>query len=305
MKLYQILLFLPLLLITLDSCKKYDFDQDLPTIEGTSWVLVSGKVYTENLTTGEKLYYDHFDNTQTTSNLDIFGGSIADMDILEQNVTTWYFYENVFTINGNNTYEYSTQGSGTRKQYTIFGIPPHGSSRNIEVIEFNENIMNVKLYESNESHNGDNYHYFSTLTFVRVGYTCSQCGTPPNVDYTYMGTIVNVVEPLPGHLQLGGTSWVITRYDNGMTPTYPNDTLNFISGVTYDINGGNINTYSFSNNTGNNLYNLTLYECPTLGGNYSGQVGLSFIDVGELNNLTMNGIFGTSGSINVWLERIN
>ena len=54
---------------------------------------------------------------------------------------------------------------------------------------------------------------------------------------------------VPGHLQLNGTSWVITRYDDGMTPVYPDDTINFVSGVSYDINGSNPNTYSFSNNT--------------------------------------------------------
>ena len=125
------------------------------------------------------------------------------------------------------------------------------------------------------------------------------------MDYEYGGTINLVTGTVPGHLQLNGTSWVINRYDNGVTPQYPNDTINFISGVSYDINGSSTNTYSFSNNTGNNLYNLTLYECVTFGGNYSGQVGLNFIDGGELNNLTMNGIFGTPGSINVWMERIN
>jgi len=305
MKLNKLTLFLITIITVFTSCEKYDFEQDLATIEGTEWVLVSGKVYTENLTTGEKLYYDHFDSVKTTSNLDIFGGSSVDIDMLEQNVTTWYFYDGTFMVNNLNTYDYNTQGSGIRKQYMVYGVPPNGSSRNIEVIEFDDNVMHIKLYESNESHNGDNYHYFSTLTFVRVGYNCPQCTTPPNSDYTYMGTVTNTVEPVPGHLQLTGTSWIITRYDDGMTPVYPNDTINFVSGVSYDINGSTSNTYSFSNNTGNNLYNLTLYECVTFGGNYSGQVGLSFIDEGELNNLTMNGIFGTSGSISVWMERIN
>ncbi len=305
MKLNKILLFLTTIIITLTGCEKYDFDQNLPTIEGTEWVLVSGRVYTENLTTGEKLYYDHFDSGKTTSNLDVFGGSSVDIDILESGISSWYFYDNTFIVNNLNEYRYNTQGSGTRKQYTIYGIQPYGTSRSVEVINFTDDVMTIKVYESNESHNGDNYHYFSTLTFVRVGYSCTGCGVSPIPGYEYSGTIPTILEPVPGHLQLTGTSWVITRYDNGMTPVYPNDTINFVSGVSYDINGSDPNTYSLSNNTGNNLYNLTLYECITFNGNYSGQVGLSFIDGGELNNLTMNGIFGTSGSINVWMERIN
>jgi len=301
----RIFLYLTLLSLVFTSCEKYEFEVDIPTIEGTEWVLVNAKVYTENLTTGDLIYYDHFDGNQTVSNLDIFGGSLVDVDNIEQNVTTWYFEDGIFTLDNGNTYEYSTHGSGSRTQYRLLGIPPYGSARSLGILNFTDDVLNVKVYESNESNHGDNYHYYSVLTFVRSGYSCPSCTYDSQFDYEYGGTVDLVTGTVPGHLQLNGTSWVITRYDDGMTPVYPNDTINFVSGVSYDINGSNPNTYSFSNNTGNNLYNLTLYECVTFGGNYSGQVGLSFIDEGELNNLTMNGIFGTSGSISVWMERIN
>lgn len=301
----KIFIYLSLICLIFTSCEKYEFDVDIPTIEGTEWVLVSGKVYTENLTTGNLTYYDHFDVNQTTSNLDIFGGSLVDVDNIEQNVTTWYFEDGIFTLDNGNTYEYSTHGSGSRTQYRLLGIPPYGSARSLGILDFTEDVLHVKIYESNESHGEDNYHYYTILTFVRSGYSCPSCTYESQFEYEYGGTVSLVTGSVPGHLQLNGTSWVISRYDNGMTPLYPNDTINFISGVAYDINGSNPSTYSFSNNTGNNLYNLTLYECVTFGGNYSGQVGLNFIDEGELNNLTMNGIFGTAGSISVWMERIN
>lgn len=301
----KIFLYLTLLSLVFTSCEKYEFDVDIPTIEGTEWVLVNGRVYTENLTTGELTYYDHFDDNQTTSNLDIFGGSSVDVDIIEQNVTTWYLQDGIFTLGNGGTYDYTTHGSGSRTQYKLLGIPPYGSSRSLGILDFDENVLHVQIYESNESNHGDNYHYYTVLTFVKSGYSCPSCVYTSEFNYEYGGTVSLVSSDVPGHLQLTGTSWVITRYDNGMTPVYPNDTINFNSGVSYDINGLNPNTYSLSNNTGNNLYNLTLYECVTFNGNYSGQVGLSFIDNGELNNLTMNGIFGTSGSINVWMERIN
>jgi hypothetical protein len=288
-----------IIITTFLGCKKYEPLEELPNIEETEWVLVSGRTYTENLSSGEKFYYDHFSSSKTTSNLDIFGGSSIDFDNVEVNVTTWYFSNEVFTLNNLQSYEY-TKYSG---QYNIIGLP-NGSSRDLGVIEFNEDVMTVILYESNESYNGDNYHYYSTLTFTKVGVPCNGCGVVPNDEYEYMGVIIDSLEPIPGNQSLVGTSWVITRYDEGVTPYYPNDTINFISTLSYDINGGTPLNYSLSNNTGNNLYNLTLYECVTFGGNYSGQVGLTFIDYGILNNLQMNGIFGTNGSINVWMERI-
>jgi len=301
----KLFLYLSLLTLCFSSCEKYEFDTELPTIEGTTWVLVNGRVFVENLTNGELTYYDHFNGTQITSNLDIFGGSSVDVDNLEQNVTTWYFQDGIFTLNNGNTYDYDTRGSGSRTQYTLLGVPPYGSVRSLGILSFTEDVLNVKVYESNESYGDDNYHYYTVLTFVRAGYECPSCTYTSQLDYVYNGVINLVNEDVPGYLQLEGTSWLVTRYDNGMTPVYPNDTINFLNGVTYNVNGSNTNSYSLSNNVGNNLYNLTLYECVTFGGNYSGQVSLSFIEEGELNNLSMDGIFGTSGSISVWLERIN
>ena len=134
----KIFIYLSLICLIFTSCEKYEFDVDIPTIEGTEWVLVSGKVYTENLTRGNLTYYDHFDVNQTTSNLDIFGGSLVDVDNIEQNVTTWYFEDGIFTLDNGNTYEYSTHGSGSRTQYRLLGIPPYGSARSLGILDFTE-----------------------------------------------------------------------------------------------------------------------------------------------------------------------
>lgn len=284
-----------------NSCRKYDFDTS--TIENKEWFLVAGKVYLENLTTGELTYYEHFDDSQSSSNLDVFGGSNIDFDKIHKYKTKWYFSDGLFTLNDSTTCQYTTQGSGVKKQYNIIGILPYGSSRNLGILYFDDNRMDVVVYEANESHLGDNYHYYTVLTFVTNNSSCNLCNYSNTTGYEYGGTIT-ITTNINGYEQLSGTSWLITRYDIGMTPYYPNDTINFINSVSYNINGSNEKTYSLSNNVGNNLYNLTLYECVTLGGNYSGQVSLSFIDFGELNNLTMNGIFGTSGSINLWMTRL-
>ena len=290
-----------IIIILSNSCKKYEFNEISPTIEGTEWILQSGRIYVENLDNGELKYYDHFGNNRTNSNLDIFGGSQSDVDNLIKQQTSWYFSNGSFILDNNVYYEYTSMGTGVNAQYTIIGIPPFGSSRNIGVIEFNKNTLTLMVYESNESHNGVNYHYFSTLTFIRVSTNCNNCETASLDGYIYAGIINDVLET-PTDLE--GTSWVITRYDEGMTPYYPNDTLTFINKVVYTINGTGGYTYSLSNIVGNNMHHLTLYECYTLGGNYSGQLSISFIDAGEINNITMNGIFGTNGTLQVWMEEL-
>ena len=295
-----IALFYFTLLLLVSSCKKYEFVEP-PTIQGTEWILKSGRVYVENLDNGETYYYDHFGANRTNSNLDIFGGSSSDIDNLQQYQTSWYFYDGIFILDNSVTYDYTSSGSGTRTQYTVIGIPPFGSARHVGVIEFNDDILTIKVYESNESNNGTNYHYFSTLTFTKNGTNCPTCITPVIEGYTYGGIINDVIETST-HLE--GSVWIITRYDEGMTPYYPNDTLTFLSKVVYTINGNGGYTYSLSNITGNNMHHLTLYDCSTLGGNYSGQLSLSFIEAGEINNMTMNGVFGTNSTVQVWLEEL-
>ena len=290
-----------IIIIFLNSCKKYEVAPTLPTIEGTEWVLQSGRAYVENLDNGDLTYYHHFGSNRTVSNLDIFGGSSSDVDELIRYQTLWYFLDGNFILNNTVYYEYTSMGSGINTQYTLIGIPPFGSARNIGVLELTSTTLTIIVYEANESHNGVNYHYFSTLTFIKNGTSCQNCGTSVFEDYVYEGILDNVIESVT---DFEGTTWIITRYDEGMTPYYPNDTLTFLNKVAYTINGGGGHTYSLSNITGNNMHNLTLYDCSTLGGNYSGQLSVYFIDAGEINNMTMNGIFGTSGSVQVWLEKL-
>ena len=59
-----------------------------------------------------------------------------DVDNIEQNVTTWYFEDGIFTLDNGNTYEYSTHGSGSRTQYRLLGIPPYGSARSLGILDF-------------------------------------------------------------------------------------------------------------------------------------------------------------------------
>ena len=301
---YLLLLFASTIFI---SCEKEMFDDPTPmySMENVEWVLYSGRVYVENLDDGTQYYYNHFGPNKLESNLDIYGGSESTVDALNQHQTTWFISNGIFIYNSSVNYDYTEMGVGDKTKYTLIGVEPFGSSRTIIPVVVAENYITVELYESYESYEGVNYNYFSTLTFVRQGTSCLECENDVYDGYVYGGILNSVVDEPTVTESLNGTQWVITRYDEGMTPYYPNDTIDFISNVSYTINGGNWYNYSLSNIVGNNLLTLTLYECSTLGGNYSGEITEAGITSGTINNQTFNGIFDTQGNVKVWMEKIN
>ena len=105
MKTLKFLYLTILSLIILTSCEKPEFE-DLTrySVEGTEWRLYSGRVYVENLQSGESYYYDHFGPNKTTSNLDIYGGSLSSIDSLTALQYSWYFSNGSFVLNGNKYY---------------------------------------------------------------------------------------------------------------------------------------------------------------------------------------------------------
>ena len=106
MKTLKFIYLLPLLLAVFTSCEKTEFeDLNRDTLEGVDWELYSGRVYVENLETGEDYYYDHFGPNKTTSNLDIYGGSLSSIDSLTINQSKWYFSNGSFILNGSKYYD--------------------------------------------------------------------------------------------------------------------------------------------------------------------------------------------------------
>jgi hypothetical protein len=261
---------------------------------GFTWVLVDGRFYTENMDNGTKTYYDHFDGTQTLSVLDPISGADVPFDTIIQDVTTWSFGNTYFTLNGTNSYPYS----GTELTPSVNGLE-NGSSRPMEVLELTDTKLTVKVHEGYGSDGTYNYHYFSTLTFVKQGESCTNC--QPNVmyGYTYGGTI----SPTPSSNTLNGTQWVVTKFYDGFANNFPNDTLSFFP-TYYTINGGTPKTYTLSSIFGNNMSELTLYGFTTIGGDYSGMVPSDFITTGQVNSANFEDIFNTNNDKLVWMTRI-
>lgn len=292
-------------LINVSSCKKEPLPR--PTndntvkgndakVEDTLWVLAKGRVYLENLDNGETHVYDYFNDSITAAQMHIFGGSSVKMDNIEQNITTWEFKEGYFTLNGADSWEY-TEYNGVYIPYGLTG----GTSRPIQPTHVTDDYMTVIVHEAYGSDGVNNYRYFSELTFVPSGGFCYSCQPALPYGWEYKG----VWSPVSlNTTTLEGTKWVVTRYDQGLTPYYPNDTLHFVSQTKYTINGSTFRSCSLTNVAGNNMLSLNLYSFTTLGGDYSGLVQNTFIGDWAINNAAFADIFTTADTVFVWMERI-
>ena len=262
---------------------------------GYNWILSDGRIYLENMDNGDKSYYDHFGNNQNISNLQPINGSDILFDSLIQDITTWNFGNSNFTLNG----EYAYEMNGTTEIVSINGLED-GSSRSLIVLELTEEKLTVRVGEGYASSNGSNYNYFSTLTFIKQGESCTSCQPNALYGYTYGGLITQSTE----ENEIVGTKWVVTKYYDGFSNNYPNDTLHFVSNNQYTINGGTTTNYTLSNIIGNNMSEMTLYGFYTIGGDFSGFVPSNFIGSGQINSALISDIFNTNNDKLVWMSRI-
>ncbi len=177
--------------LTFTSCKKETLElatqeevvvQEDLRIYG-KYVLLSGEMFVTNLETNEKTSYNHFDPNKTMSSLR-YSGSQVDFETIEENVTTWEFYQpntvpgyGEFVLNGD-----SINPMGfyvTNSNWTIVEHPTAssasdmqlgGSSRPIEgyVEDFDQNIVVIYVQDAYESINGYNCSYYSALRFQKI-----------------------------------------------------------------------------------------------------------------------------------------
>lgn len=171
------------------SCEKEPITEPVKTadsneIKGISlngrWLLIGGKMYMENLETGDKVVYNHFDSTKTKSTLR-YEGAFFNIEKLELNVTTWAFYKpkripgcGRFILNGDSANQYGF--NMTTSNWTIIESPTSGiqqmggSARPIsaDLINYNEKIVEFKIQETYNSIKGENWTYFSMLKFKKI-----------------------------------------------------------------------------------------------------------------------------------------
>jgi hypothetical protein len=177
--------------LTFTSCKKETLElatqeevvvQEDLRIYG-KYVLLSGEMFVTNLETNEKISYNHFDANKTTSSLR-YSGSQVDFETIEENVTTWEFYQpnsvpgyGEFVLNGDSINPmgfYVTNSNWTIVEHptatTASDMQLGGSSRPIEgyVEDFDQNIVVIYVQDAYENINGYNCSYYSALRFQKI-----------------------------------------------------------------------------------------------------------------------------------------
>lgn len=174
------------------SCKKDEFEDLNQTkteevergieLYGT-WRLISGKMYIENMETGEKIVYNHFDSNKQTSSLR-YSGSMYEFETIKANETKWTFiappenshYGEFWLDNDSiepyglyildqfwSIVEHPTADSATEMQLG-------GSSRPISAVveDYDHNIVLFRVQEAYESIDGFNSNYYSELRFKKI-----------------------------------------------------------------------------------------------------------------------------------------
>ena len=108
-----------------------------------------------------------------------------------------------------------------------------------------------------------------------------------------------------GTNDLVGTKWVLTKIQNSLSITIPNDTIRFISNIYYTINNGAVRNYQLTNSVASTNKTLSLYYFYPFGGShYSGEVSGMFVIDGVINMCEFKNIQNTTTTLKAWFKKI-
>lgn len=182
-------LLLAIFTISLSSCHKEDIKtnadnvNDVGNIDKTisifgTWTLVSGKMYMENLETGEKIVYNHFDSIKRVSSLR-YSGYMFDLERIVADSTTWTFVAppNIpntgeFWLNNDSLRPYGFYVTNSNMSITEWSTGESklgGSSRPIHayIYDYSKKQVSFFIQEAYENIDGVNFKYFSELIFQK------------------------------------------------------------------------------------------------------------------------------------------
>ena len=171
------------------SCQKETIEPNSQQVENAGtidetisifgeWVLVDGKMYMENLETGEKFVYNHFDANKTASSLR-YEGYMFEFERIVKDSTTWTFIapNNVpgtgeFWLNNDSIQPYGFYMTNSNMTIVENSTGPQqlgGSSRPITayIDDYGQQTVNFYVQEAYTSINGENWKYFNELTFQK------------------------------------------------------------------------------------------------------------------------------------------
>jgi hypothetical protein len=234
MKKFIHLFLLILVLSFFVSCEKDDIQQRSSIGE---WVLTDAKLYIKRWGNHPWQKFDYFTPTQTTNCVDLTGNCFL-LDYIELNKTKWTLpkEDGVFILNDTVVYEEQSNASSIR----VFPIE-NGSARVYILDCLKDNYVRWKTSEREQALtvNGvtDNYTYYSTLIFKRVGTASQYEMCPDNPNLPTSGTV-----PTNNSYtnELAGEKWVIYKYKKQGFNSYEyiSDTLYFINNYYYYYNSG-------------------------------------------------------------------
>jgi len=158
-------------------------EQDTISIYG-KFLLLSGKMYVTNLETNQKVVYNHFDESKTTSSLDYYGSNYKIED-LEQNVTTWEFTpppfvpgDGEFILNNDTLDPYGfhvTKSNWTIVEHALTGYngitkKMGGSAKPLHgyLVDKADSTVVFRLHEDYANISGYNCKYVSELMFKKI-----------------------------------------------------------------------------------------------------------------------------------------
>jgi hypothetical protein len=170
MRLIYILLAVLLIFTSCEKEKKLD-------IWG-KWVLVDGHAYVENMETYEKIKYQHFGAGKTVSALTVYNQPSYNLEIIEQDVTTWEFLKNGDFIL-NDDYEHPMAVDYGQYNKTIIEHPTADEPDEIQLggsakpfsaytYDYDSKLIIIQIQEQVGSHNGYNVEWRNELVFRKV-----------------------------------------------------------------------------------------------------------------------------------------
>lgn len=182
-------LLISLSILLVFSCKKSEIKPIEPIIQlepismSGEWLLVGGDMYIENLDNHSKTKYNHFDINKTISSLR-YEGSLYAVESLTNNVTTWTFKVPIsipnygdfilnkdtlkpfgfYVTNSSMRIMESPTATATTMQMGGSAIPIMDTT----IVDYNNKIIDFKVFESFITINNMNYTYFSILKFKKI-----------------------------------------------------------------------------------------------------------------------------------------
>ena len=185
-----------LIVLLFSSCEKTEMNDpskddgtEVPSLDNGEtidrwgvFLIIDAVMYVENLTTGEKWFYNHFSLSKSRSSLR-WGGSIFDIEEIIQDTTTYTFYKptsypgnGCFILNGDKAKHYMVHYIGlytTIIEDPVYGFEEQlisGSARPFsgQVWDADEQTIAIQIQETIETINGEDVRYWTQLKLKKI-----------------------------------------------------------------------------------------------------------------------------------------